>query len=51
MSSLLYVASMDEEGAAVLSDAYPNASSVSINAEHEKDRLNKLIGNQELVIR
>ena len=42
---------MEAEEAAVLSDAYANASSVSIDVQHEQDRLNKLVGDHELVIR
>ncbi len=42
---------MEAEEAAVLSDAYANASSVSIDVQHEQDRLNKLVEDHELVIR
>lgn len=39
------------EEAGALSEAYANASSVSIDVQHEKEQLNKLIGDHELVIR
>ena len=45
------LASVDENEAAALSEAYANASSVSIDVQHERDRLNKLVGDHELVIR
>jgi hypothetical protein len=42
---------METEEAAALSEAYANASSVSINIQQEQDSLNKLVGDHKLVIR
>ena len=46
-----FIASVEAEEAAALSDAYANASSVSIDVQHEQDKLDKLVGDHELVIR
>ncbi|XP_028397986.1 alpha-aminoadipic semialdehyde synthase, mitochondrial-like [Dendronephthya gigantea] len=46
----LTIASVEPEEAAALSDAYANASSVSIDVQNEQNKLNKLVGDHELVI-
>ena len=46
----LTIASMEAEEAATLSDAYANASSVSVDVQHEQEKLNGLVGDHELVI-